>query len=138
LCMRWKRRGVGCWHAEPPVESADCGAESSAKPRKDASKIFKRRIGTSGHSPEGYASGNFERASLRVVMKILWEYGKGKSGTGGGHSTRDLPSSGHLRFASQEYNTPVRRWVFPQWVMLKKPDIAVFSWAKQIGLTFAL
>jgi len=22
--------------------------------------------------------------------------------------------------------------------MLKKPDIAVFSWAKQIGLTFAL
>src|SRR4026208_1233603 len=69
LCMRWKRRGVGCWHAEPPVESADCGAESSAKPRKDASKIFKRRIGTSGHSPEGYASGNFERASLRVVMK---------------------------------------------------------------------
>jgi hypothetical protein len=36
---------VGFWHAGPPVENADCGAESSAKPRKDASKIFKRRAG---------------------------------------------------------------------------------------------
>ena len=35
------------------------------------------------------------------TVKEIWNWG--------GHSTRDIPSSGHLRFASQEYNTPVRR-----------------------------
>src|SRR4029079_2084482 len=78
LCMRWKRRGVGFWHAEPPVENVDCGAESSAKPREDAFKIFKRRVGASEKFAGRPRVGQFGTSHLKSHLAGCYENATGK------------------------------------------------------------